>query len=134
MTENEATGNSSTRKISIFASILKYLGAYLLGIVACILLTPVEFVLAGKALWPLYPVFAVIGFFLYYFYLTPTYVTGSAQSFWLLGAIGFMPLVYAAICICKRKAVLRSWRPLLIAFPIGFVGTLGGYYTAAASI
>ena len=29
---------------------------------------------------------------------------------------------------------LRRWRPLWLGFPIGFIGTLGVYYTAAASI
>ncbi|MGF1678509.1 MAG: hypothetical protein ACFCUX_04870 [Candidatus Methylacidiphilales bacterium] len=113
--------------------ILQYLGAYLLGILTCILFTPVAFVLAGKALWPFYP-FAVIGFLLYYFYLAPQHVFGPAATYWLAGSIGLVPFVLEAAVYFSRSPRLRAWRPMWIGFPIGFVGTLGVFYTAAASI
>jgi len=33
-----------------------------------------------------------------------------------------------------RPSRLRIWRPLWIGFPVGFVGTLGVYYTLLASV
>jgi NhaP-type Na+/H+ or K+/H+ antiporter len=113
--------------------ILQYLGSYLLGILTCVLFTPVDLVLAGKALWPFYP-FAVIGFFLYYFYLDPQYVFGPATTYWLVGSIGLAPLVFEVAAYFRRSPRLRAWRPLWIGFPLGFIGTLGVFYTAAASI
>jgi hypothetical protein len=96
--------------------ILQYLGSYLLGIVTCVLFTPVDLVLAGKALWPFYP-FAVIGFFLYYFYLDPQYVFGPATTYWLVGSIGLVPLVFEVAAYFRRSPRLRAWRPLWIGLP-----------------
>jgi hypothetical protein len=121
-------------KRRVLRAILKYLGCYLLGILACIILTPVDLILAGKALWPLYPVLAPIGFFFYYFYLTPQYVFGSVTSYWLVGLIALIPVLFETAAFFWRAPRLRSWRPLWMGFPIGFLGTLGVYYTAAASI
>ena len=123
----------ATGRRRVLLSILQYLGAYLLGILSCVLFTPVDLVLAGKALWPFYP-FAVIGFFLYYFYLAPQYVFGPAITYWLVGSIGLVPFVLQLALYFSRISRLRAWRPLWIGFPIGFVGTLGVFYTVVASI
>lgn len=121
-------------KRGVFLAILKYLACYLLGILTCIMLTPVDLILAGKAMWQLYPIFAPIGLFLYYLYLTPQYVFGSVTSYWLAGSIGLIPVLFEAAAIFWKAPRLQSWRPLWIGFTIGFLGTLGVYYTAAASI
>ena len=115
-------------------TILKYLACYLLGIVACILLTPAELLLAGKTLWLEYTLFAPIGILLYYFYLTPQYVFGSAASYWLVGSLASIPVLFEAVTFFRKTPESRHWRPLWIGFPIGFLGALGVYYTAAASI
>ena len=44
------------------------------------------------------------------------------------------PKVMEVLVYFIKSRRLRAWRPLWIGFPIGFVGTLGVYYTAAASI
>ena len=117
-------------------AILKDVGSYLLGICACVLLTPVKLQLAGVVLWPYYPVFAVIGVFLFYLYLSNAYLPygGTGAAYWSLFSIGLAPIVFEAAAYCRRIPLLRGWRPLSVGFPIGFVGTLGVYYTAAASI
>lgn len=128
------TSRPSREKRRWILILLKYAGAYLLGILLCILLTPADPVLAGTGLWPLYPLLAPVGFFLYYFYLTPVYVFGDATSYWLTGLIGLIPLAMEGITFFGGFPALRNWRPLWIGTPVGFLGTIGVYYTAAASI
>jgi hypothetical protein len=114
-------------------AIPRYVLSYLLGIVICVVLTPADPNLVGVALWPWYPVLAVIGFFLF-FYLSPAYALGSGVGYWLAFSIGLIPFVSEAAVYWAGRPRLRVWRPLWIGFPIGFVGTLGVYFTAAASI
>jgi hypothetical protein len=130
----ETTNTPNPGKPRILQAILKYLGAYVLGILTCITFTPVKWVLAGKPLFLLFPALAPIGFFLYFFYLSPQYVFGPRTAYWLVGAIALIPVVLGAATFFTRAPRLRTLRPLWIGFPIGFLGTLGVYYTAAASI
>ncbi len=134
--EAELPNSRSTYAAKVVMSILKHLGSYVLGIMACVLFTPAELELAGVVLWPYYLVFAAIGFFLFYLYLSSAYLPfgGSGASYWLLFLIGFVPIVFEAAAHFVRMPSFRAYRPLWIGFPIGFVGTLGVYYTAAASI
>lgn len=112
----------------------RYVGAYLLGIVACLASTPASIELAGAALWPWYPVFAPIAFFLFYFYLPDGYLPsgGAGVAFLIWSSIGLLPL--AGEIAAHIRHSLRPWRPLWIGFPIGFVGALGVYYVAASSV
>jgi hypothetical protein len=113
---------------------MKYLGAYLVGVVACVLVTPVEPVLVGAHLWPYYPLLAIIGFLLFHLYLAPQSVFGSGIACGLIYSIGLLSVVLG---LAVRFGPLRRMRflsPFLIGFPIGFVGTMGVFYTAAASI
>jgi hypothetical protein len=130
----KSVANDKRRVLLVF---LKHLGCYLLGILACILLTPVDFTLAGKALWPLYPLLAVIGFFVY-FTLSPTYTFGNGVAqyvvHWLVFWIGLAAVVLGVAAHFRHFRRIRFLSPLLISFSIGFVGTLGVYYGAAASI
>ena len=122
---------------SVFREILKYLGAYLLGIIASMALTPVEMDMGGHVpLWFLYPILAPIGYLLFYFYLEGAYLPfgGKGLSYWLYFTVGLVPFVMEVLAYFLGSGRLRAWRPLWIGFPIGFVGTLGVYYTAAASI
>lgn len=123
-------------RTSALAKISKYFGAYLLGILACVMLTPVEFELAGALLLPWYVLLSIPGYFLWFYWVfsLPLYV----QWLWM-SVIGLIPFAGAAWMYFGRKDLQRqsrlgSWRPLWICFPIGFVGTLGIYYTASASI
>ena len=121
---------------AVLREILKYLGAYLLGIVSSIAITPAEVDLGGAPLWLLYPILAPIGFFLFYLYLEGAYLPfgGKGLSYWLYCAVGLVPFVMELLAYFLGTRSLLAWRPLWIGFPMGFVGTLGVYYTAAASI
>ena len=142
MTENPYSPSSVEADLqnsggTAFREIFKYLGAYLLGIIASVALTPVEMSMGGHVpLWFLYPILAPIGYLLFYFYLEGAYLPfgGKGLSYWLYFAVGLVPLVVEALAYFLGSRRLREWRPLWIGFPIGFVGTLGVYYTAAASI
>lgn len=60
---------------AVVREILKYLGAYLLGIMASIAITPVEMSMGGHVpLWFLYPMLAPPGYFLFYLYLEGAYL------------------------------------------------------------
>jgi len=135
-TEAETPTSKGQSLAEVLLAILKYVASYFLGITACLLLTPAELDLAGVALWPYYPVFAVIGFFLFYFHLSSSYLPfgGAGFGYWLLFSIGLIPIAFEPIAFFARTPRLNAWRPLWIGFPIGFVGTLGVFYTAAASI
>ena len=133
----EIRSNSSDpprQRRSVVWGVLAYLGFYLLGIVTCLLFTPADLSLAGVPLGLLYLPLATVGYFLFLFYLEPGYVFGSSFVYWLVYGAGVL-LVILGIVVHLRA--LRSYRylgPVLIAYPLGFVGTLGIYYTAAASI
>ena len=111
-----------------------YVAAYFLGIAACLLFTDVEPVLAGQPLWHLYPFLAVIGFPLFYLYLDATYTLSSNPAYWTVCSLGFLAVVQGIGVHFIPPRRYRSWGPLLAFFAIGFVGTMGVYYTAAASI
>ncbi|MEO1312338.1 MAG: hypothetical protein AAFV27_00495 [Pseudomonadota bacterium] len=106
-----------------------YVGAYLAGIVACIAFTPAEVLLAGKWLIFIYPWFSVLGFFFLFF----GYETLAAE-FWYVGWSGLGIVAIGVLSFFRNRPRLVALRPWLLAFPVGFVGTLGAYYTAAASI
>ena len=118
------------------AWVLKLLAAYLLGIVVCVTLTPVSVELAGVKLWLYFPGLAAPGYFLFYFYLEGPYLPESAASlaYWLWFAVGLTPIVAELAAFFLRRSSWKSWRPIWIGGPIGFVGTLGVYFTAAASV
>jgi hypothetical protein len=113
---------------------MEYLGAYLAGVLACVLVTPVEPVLVGFPLWPYYPLLAIIGFFLFYLHLPPQYVFGSGIAYTLVYSIGLLSVVLGLAVHFGPLRRIRVLSPFLIGFPIGFVGTMGVFYTAAASI
>jgi hypothetical protein len=116
------------------ARVGRYVIAYLLGIAAAVAFTPAEMVLAGHALWHLYPVFAFPGVLAFYFYLSPQYSVGAGPVYWLTFCLGFTPVVVGVAASRSSGAWLRGWAHLWIGFPVGFVGTLGAYCTVAASI
>ena len=132
----EVPASRGISAVKVLLEILKYVGSYALGIAACILFTPGEQELAGAVIWPYYFVFAAVGFFLFYFYLEVAYLPfgGSGTAYWILFSSGFVPLVLESVAFFTRLPHFRACRPLWIGFPMGFVGTLGVYYTAAASI
>ena len=101
------------RRLNLLVEVTKYGLAYLFGIVICVLVTPVDLSLGRVPIWPLYPLLAIIGVPLFYLYLSPQYLPfGSGYGYYFI----------------------KPFRSLWIGFPIGFLGTLGIYYTAAASI
>ena len=106
-----------------------YVGAYLAGIITCIAFTPAEMVLAGKSLLDVDPWFSLLGFLFFFF----GYGAGTAQ-FWYVGSTAFIVMAFGIATFFVDRPWLVALRPWLFAFPVGFVGALGAYYTAAASI
>jgi hypothetical protein len=116
------------------SAIARGVGFYLVGVILCVLLTPVETDLVGRQIWPYLAAFAPVGYILFYLDLTPQYVFGSTPLYWGVYALGIAPVLLGLASFFVGKARLGPWRPLLIGLPLGFVGTLGVYYTIAASI
>lgn len=133
MKNSDSSYDSSTGKQRVFITILKYFGFYFLGILACIVFTPVEITLAGSPVWRFYPL-SFLGFIAYYLYLTPEYVFGTALAYWAAGTIGLIPVFFEVAAFLRGNLSLKSWRPLWIGFPIGFVGALGIYFSLAGSV
>lgn len=109
--------------------LVTYIIAYLTGIVSCIAFTPVEFVLASRLLLDVYPWFSLLGFI--FFFLG--YETGMAQ-FWYVGLAGLGIMTLGIATFFQKWPRLAALRPWLLAFPVGFVGAMGAYYTIAGSI
>ena len=117
-----------------WSAIGRGVGYYLLGVILSVLLTPVEIVLVGGQIWPYLAAFAPVGYVLFYLDLPPQYVFGSTPFYWGVYALGIAPVLLGLASFFVGKTRLAPWRPLLIGLPLGFVGTLGVYYTIAASI
>ncbi len=122
---------SSARSGKIVITILKYLGYYLLGIVACVVLSPVEFELAGKFLLPFYLIYSLFGYVIW-----PFISSGESPFFylWYVWLIHLTPFICGAYAIFSRNKRFRAWHPFWIAFPIGFAGTTGIYWAGMMSI
>ncbi len=133
MTNALPSGRVSNSKRFLSNSGQYFLG-YLAGIIACIIFTPVELMLLDAPMWLFFIPFASIGYFSFYFYLPPQYVFGSNVSYWSVYVLGITLVSIGFALGVMFKGRLRPWRPLMIGFPIGFVGSLGLYYTAASSI
>ena len=129
----ETVSAGAARKAKVLRIALSYAISYLLGIVTCVLFTPVNMTLAGFHLWPLYPFIAVIGYFLFYL-LEPQYVFGATFGYWAVFSLGLLfPAVGIAVHFIPRKRFLW-WGPTLVLFAFGFIGTMGVFYTAAQTI
>lgn len=115
-------------------SVLTYLGYYFLGIVSCVVFTPVDAVLAGTVIWPYFPLFAPFGFVAFYSSLPSQYVFGATVIYWVICIAGPLFILLGLAATLRPLRQLKSWRPFLIGFPLGFVGTLGCFYAIAASI
>jgi hypothetical protein len=85
-------------------------------------------------MWLFFVPFAPIEYFFFYFDLPPQYVFGSNIFYWSIYVSGIVLVSIGFASGVALKSRLRPWRPVMIGFPIGFVGTLGLYYTAASSI
>ncbi len=90
--------------------------------------------LAGVALWPWYPFLALPGFFLFFLFLPPASGLGFGPGHWLTSLPGLIPPMAEVGGFLGKQPRLGAWRPLWIGSPIGFVGTLGAYFTVATSI
>ena len=111
-----------------------FLLAYLLGIALAVALTPAELVLAGRSLWSSDIALAIPGQFAFYLYLPGSRAINLDVGYWLLFGIGLLPLLIGVASRFPAARRLLPWQPLWVGFPVGFVGTVGVYYTAAASI
>jgi len=127
-------GREPRRHVPLWLQSVRYLAAYLLGIALAIALTPVEIALAGRTLWHLYPLLAIPGVFALYLGLPPGYAPTSAPGDWIFVAVGLLPIIGWAMSCLRFGRPLRDWHALWVGAPLGFVGTVGVYYTAAASI
>lgn len=118
----------------ILPAILRFLGFYFLGIVVSVLLTPVELTLIGRPLWLFFAPFAAIGYVVFYFNLPPEYVFGSGSLYWTVYVLGLAGVLGGAAAAIFGQGRVRRWATPLIGLSLGFVGTLGVYYTIAAGI
>ena len=129
--ESDRIGNLQSapprRRILLWFTV--YLFAYLCGIASCIVFTPVELFLASKLLADVYLWFSLFGFLIFFF----GYDTDAAQ-FWYVGWVGLGVIALGIASFSLKWPWLTSLRPWFLAFPIGFVGAMGAYYTIAASI
>lgn len=111
-----------------------FLGYYLLGIVACVLLTPVELTLIDRPVWLFYAPLAALGYAAFYVSLPPQYVFGPTAGYWTVYVLGLASVLVGLMALVMTGERFRRWSPLLIGLPLGFVGTLGVYFSIAASI
>jgi|GEM_PF-5169439 len=116
------SGPGSTTK-PVIPGCLSYLGAYLAGIVTCVLLTSFSGFIHD--LWPWYPLIAPIGYGLFYFELSPTHTLGHGTAHWFTFVLGLMPFLCEIAVRAMAFSRIQPLRPIWIAFPIGFVGTVG---------
>lgn len=130
----ETSQEKSPRKFT--AVLLQYVIAYLFGIVLGVAVTPARWILIDFPIGVLYPFLAPLGYPLFYLYLSGGYYPygGEGTAFWILYFVGFVPFLMEAACFSVLPRSVRVLRPAWIAIPLGFVGTLGIYYAAAASI
>lgn len=114
----------------------QYVAAYLVGVASSVALTPAELELAGTVIWPYYLLLSVLGYVAFYFLLNDAYLPfGAAGSaYWLIFIVGLVPIACELCGRIFRSRIVLSFRPLWLAFPIAFVGTVGVYYAAAMSI
>ena len=131
---NAGPSDSAFNSKRLLSNFGQYFLCYLAGIIACIIFTPVQLVLLNAPMWLFFIPFAPIGYFFFYFDLPPQYVFGSNISYWGVYVLGIALVSIGFASGALLKGRLRQWRPLMIGFPLGFVGTLGLYYTAASSI
>ena len=129
----ENTRPSSLRRFAVVGG--RYLIAYLAGILLCVLLTPASIMLVSYPIAILYPFLAVVGVPLFYLCLSGPYYPygGEGLAFMLMYSVGFIPIAMELAVLALPRHV-RGYRPIWIGTPVGFVGTLGIYYTAAASV
>ncbi len=115
-------------------SIFRFLGFYLLGIVACVLVTPVEVTLIGRPVWLFFAPFAAIGYVIFYLSLPQQYVFGSGMLYWIVYAMGLAGGLGGTAAAIFGRGRTRVYAAPVIGFSLGFVGTLGIYYSIAAGI
>lgn len=118
----------------LLPAIARALGFYLFGIVACVILTPVELTLIGRPLWAFFAPFAVLGYVVFYVNLPPQYVFGSGIAYWSVYILGLAGLLGGLAALVVRQGRFRRWAAPLIGLALGFVGTLGVFYSILAGI
>lgn len=121
---------ASGRKILL--GIPKYLGAYLLGIAACIIATPAEWDFGRfPFFFLLYPILSVPFFFLWPFMV---FQESTYLYRWWMWLIALTPVAGEGIAFLASRPRVRAWRPLWFGFPIGFVGSFTVYWACVLSI
>jgi uncharacterized Tic20 family protein len=134
-----ARRKSKERMDQLLKGALKYFGAYLLGMVACVLYCtfladlPDGIGINGLVELIAATPYAVMG--LYFFFATL-----FTEFFDLIRDQGgvllllLLPFMCEGIARRRRSLSFRAWRPLWIGFPLGFLGTLGIYWMAIVSM
>jgi hypothetical protein len=118
---------------NVMLALLKCAGSYLLGIFTCVIFTEAEFNLAGVNLLPAYLSMSVIGVGLW-FMEAYRGLPSSPPGMWWVVLVLLIPCAGEVLVCFARQPRFRFLRPLWIGFPIGFIGPLGIYWTAALSI
>ena len=113
--------------------------SYLLGCIAAMIAWPHSIVLVSVPLFVIFPLFVVypilspVGYLLYYLYLSDGYRFGGGPVEWAHYMFGMLPILGVMI-LWGSPSKARTLALGLIGFPVGFIGTLALYFTAAASI
>ena len=119
---------------ALYQCILRYLIPYVWGILAAIAFTPVQLSLVGVKLWYMYPVLAVPAFFLFVFELHPRSLFGFETIVLMLYFMSAISILFGIGTHFAPLRRYRDYRPALITFPVGFIGTVGVYFISMASI
>ena len=116
---------------------LKYFGAFLLGILAALLLTGSAENLA-EGLTGFDEIAAVVfyvipGLYAFFTFLILEFPDLFIQAWWA-SLILLIPFVCEALALLQRPSTLDPWRPVWIGFPVGFLGTTGICWQALSSL
>ena len=117
-------------------TVLGYVGGYLIGILASLICTPASLLLAGVFLLPIYVIGALPGYIVWFVLL---FNAPNELAWPWLSIVALAPL-YCEWRLWRAKgnetlaARLVAWRPIWIAFPIGFLGTVSIFSAAVGTI
>lgn len=122
----------------VLGSTLKYLGAYLLGLLACVVymvvahgVSAAEFLRLGA--WGQVIAATLPGLAAFFQILFMEFPSSVLHAWWAILVL-LAPFTCEAMVSFRKKVSWRAWRPLWIGFPIGFLGSLGSTWMALASL
>ncbi|MGI9442806.1 MAG: hypothetical protein ACR2N1_10090 [Rubripirellula sp.] len=117
----------------LLLGMLKYLGSYTLGILVAVPLTGLAENLKGFDEVASLMFWSILGLYFFFTFLISEFADLVFYAWWAL-LILLIPFVCEAFAFFRRRSSVRSWRPLWIGFPVGFLGTTGVCWQALRSL